>query len=93
MDRRLHRDGLNLTDAQREVVRLVVAGKGNADICAHTGMALGTVKTHLCGAFGALGVSTRSEVIARVAALSGVDLASHFDRLTGVVSRETKGNK
>lgn len=53
-----------LTQRQVEVLRELLEGKSNKQICRDLNMAMGTVKSHLASIFAALRVSSRSEAIA-----------------------------
>ncbi len=57
----------SLAPRERDLVRLVAAGKSNQQIATETGKALGSVKNALHAIFGKVEVSSRSELIARVA--------------------------
>jgi DNA-binding NarL/FixJ family response regulator len=57
-----------LTDAEAEVVRLALAGLGNAEIARRRGTCERTVANQLASIFRKLGVASRSELA--VAALS-----------------------
>lgn len=59
-----------LTPAEREVARLVLAGHGNAAIAEVRGSALRTVANQLASIYRKLGVSGRSELAVK---LSGED--------------------
>ena len=50
-----------LTNTERQVLRLVCAGKSNAEICAILDIKLPTVKTHVSHIFAKLGINRRSE--------------------------------
>lgn len=54
---------MNLTDRQKEVLRLILKGYGNERIAAELGIAPNTVKQHAHAVFVALGVSTRAEAM------------------------------
>lgn len=56
-----------LTRREAEVLALIVAGLGNADIAARLFVGVTTVKTHINAIFAKLGVRTRAEAIARAA--------------------------
>ncbi len=53
-----------LTERQREVLRLMAAGKTNAEIGAALGISLNGAKWHVSEILGNLGVSTREEAVA-----------------------------
>lgn len=53
-----------LTQRQMDVLRELLEGKSNKQICRDLNMAMGTVKSHLASIFAALRVSSRSEAIA-----------------------------
>lgn len=55
-----------LTHRQMDVLRELLEGKSNKQICRDLNMAMGTVKSHLAVIFGALKVSSRAEAIAAV---------------------------
>lgn len=64
---------LQLTARQREVLKLILQGLPNKAICRETGMAEGTVKTHVSAVLRALRVTTRAQAV--VAALrAGIDI-------------------
>ena len=52
-----------LTSREIEVVRLLVRGKSNAEIAAHLGIQLQTVKNMLSALYAKLGVSTRLQLV------------------------------
>jgi predicted ATPase/DNA-binding CsgD family transcriptional regulator len=56
--------GIGLTPRELEVLRLVVAGRSNAQIADALFISPRTVSTHLTSIFGKLGVSSRTEAIA-----------------------------
>lgn len=60
----LRSDGPALTQRQMDVLRELLEGKSNKQICRDLNMAMGTVKSHLASIFGALRVSSRTEAIA-----------------------------
>lgn len=53
-----------LTQRQMDVLRELLEGKSNKQICRDLNMAMGTVKSHLASIFGALRVGSRTEAIA-----------------------------
>lgn len=53
----------NLSDRQLEVLMHVIDGKNNKTIAREVNLSLGTVKSHLSGAYYALGVSNRTEAV------------------------------
>jgi len=53
-----------LTNRQIEVLRELLEGKSNKQICRSLNLAMGTVKVHVTAVLSALGVSTRAEAIA-----------------------------
>jgi DNA-binding NarL/FixJ family response regulator len=53
-----------LTPRQMDVLRELLQGKSNKQICRDLNMAMGTVKSHLAGIFGELRVGSRTEAIA-----------------------------
>jgi two-component system NarL family response regulator len=55
--------GNELTPRERDVLRLVVAGRGNKEICAALHVAEGTVKAHVNRILRKLDVTTRAEAI------------------------------
>jgi DNA-binding NarL/FixJ family response regulator len=63
---------IHLTTREIEVVRLVVRGHSNAEIAAHLGIQLQTVKNLLSALYGKLGVSTRLQ-LAVLALRTGFD--------------------
>lgn len=54
-----------LTRREAEVLALIAAGLGNAEIAARLFVGVTTVKTHINAIFAKLGVRTRAEAIAR----------------------------
>lgn len=61
------RDALaGLTEAEREVVLMILAGFSNARIAAVRGVTHSTVATQVRGLFAKLGVTSRAEVIGRL---------------------------
>jgi LuxR family maltose regulon positive regulatory protein len=54
-----------LTEREREVLRLLVAGLSNAAIAQELVITVGTVKRHVNSIYGKLGVQSRSQAIAR----------------------------
>ncbi|MGH7493643.1 MAG: LuxR C-terminal-related transcriptional regulator, partial [bacterium] len=55
-----------LTARELEILRLVVAGKRNQEIADRLFISLHTVKRHIANAYGKLGVTHRTEAVARV---------------------------
>jgi DNA-binding NarL/FixJ family response regulator len=55
-----------LTNRQIEVLRELLEGKSNKQICRSLNLAMGTVKAHVTAVLSALGVSSRAEAIAAV---------------------------
>jgi DNA-binding CsgD family transcriptional regulator len=62
----------SLTPREREVVRLVAAGKTNAQIAVELWVTPGTVKKHLENVYAKLGVSSRAAAASRVASTPGI---------------------
>lgn len=54
-----------LTTAEREIARLVLAGKSNEEIASELGKSINTVKSQLTLTYRKLGVSSRSQLLAR----------------------------
>jgi DNA-binding NarL/FixJ family response regulator len=54
---------LSFTPRQRQVLKLLLLGMGNKEICRTTGMAPGTVKVHVSALLRTLRVSTRAQVV------------------------------
>ena len=53
-----------LTARQIDVLRELLEGKSNKQICRDLNLAMGTVKAHVTAVLNALGVSTRAEAMA-----------------------------
>lgn len=62
---------LNLTNRQKEILRLIARGHDNRSIAAHLGISEGTVKQHVHALFIALGISSRAQAV-RAAFLYGI---------------------
>jgi DNA-binding NarL/FixJ family response regulator len=58
-----------LTDKEHEILRLLVAGKGNRAIAGNLGVSEGTIKTHIRNIYRKLQVRSRPEAAARAIAL------------------------
>jgi LuxR family maltose regulon positive regulatory protein len=58
-----------LTEREREILRLLVAGLSNAAMARELVITLGTVKSHVNHIYGKLGVQSRSQAIARAHSL------------------------
>ena len=58
------------TQREREVLRLLVAGTSNREIARCLVLSVGTVKKHVYNICGKLGVSSRTQAIARARALN-----------------------
>jgi LuxR family maltose regulon positive regulatory protein len=54
-----------LSERELEVLDLIAAGYSNAEIAQNLYIAIGTVKRHLNNMYGKLGVSSRTQAIAR----------------------------
>jgi DNA-binding NarL/FixJ family response regulator len=54
-----------LTDRQVAVLQLMAEGRSTKEIARHLGLAVGTVKVHLSGAYRALGAHSRVEALAK----------------------------
>ena len=54
-----------LTAREVEILRLIAAGMRNQEIADHLFISLSTVKRHVANAYGKLGVSHRTEAVAR----------------------------
>ena len=54
-----------LTEREREILRLLVAGLSNAAMAQELVITVGTVKSHINHIYGKLGVQSRSQAIAR----------------------------
>src|SRR5690606_21761896 len=52
-----------LTPREREILRLLVDGRTNAEIAAHLGLSLYTVKNHVRNLLGKLGAGSRTEAV------------------------------
>jgi DNA-binding CsgD family transcriptional regulator len=57
-----------LTDREREIARLIVAGSSNQVICERLGVRLGTTKNHIYNIFNKTGASSRKELAAMLLA-------------------------
>jgi DNA-binding CsgD family transcriptional regulator len=55
-----------ITGREREIIRMVLEGKSNADIAGELFISLATVKTHLHNIYRKIGVDSRFDLIARV---------------------------
>jgi DNA-binding NarL/FixJ family response regulator len=60
---------IQLTERQKEVLRLLSDGKSNKIICRDLGIEAGTVKAHIASIFRALDVCNRTEAVARARSL------------------------
>ncbi len=58
---------LGLTDRQVDVLRLLIEGKANKDICRRLDLSESTVKTHLAAIFRKLNVNNRTQAVVAVA--------------------------
>jgi LuxR family maltose regulon positive regulatory protein len=54
-----------LSSRELEVLRLIAAGKSNPEIAQALVVAISTVKAHINNIFGKLGVTSRTQAIAR----------------------------
>lgn len=70
---------LGLSSRQLDVLRLLVEGKPNKEICRMLSLSESTVKTHLSAIFRKLKVTSRTQAVVAVAR-SGVTLAAPADR-------------
>ena len=70
-----HRTGLieALTERELEVLRLLAAGRSNAEMAAELFVEQSTVKTHLIHLYSKLGVHSRTQAVARARALGLLD--------------------
>jgi LuxR family maltose regulon positive regulatory protein len=70
-----HRTGLieALTERELEVLRLLAAGRSNAELAAELFVERSTVKTHLIHLYSKLGVHSRTQAVARARALGLLD--------------------
>lgn len=66
-----HRDGINVTDREREVVGLLVDGMSNREIAAKLDIAVHTVKSHVHNILEKLALHSRLEIVALVRERSG----------------------
>lgn len=55
-----------LTTRQIDVLRLLVEGRSNKQICSELGLAMGTVKSHVAAILHTLETATRSQAVAKV---------------------------
>ncbi len=60
-------DGWGFSDRQADVLRLLVEGKPNKEICRRLDLSESTVKTHLAAIFRKLGVNSRTQAVVAVA--------------------------
>lgn len=51
-----------LSEREQQVLNLILKGKKNSEICAETGLAMGTVKTHLNNLYNKFNVRSRLEL-------------------------------
>ena len=74
-EQRPHRTGLiePLTERELEVLRLLAAGRSNAEMAAELFVEQSTVKTHLIHLYSKLGVHSRTQAVARARALGLLD--------------------
>ena len=74
-ERASHRTGLvePLTERELEVLRLLAAGRSNAEMAAELFVEQSTVKTHLIHLYSKLGVHSRTQAVARARALRLLD--------------------
>jgi LuxR family maltose regulon positive regulatory protein len=63
----------SLTERELEVLRLLAAGRSNADMAAELFVEQSTVKTHLIHLYRKLGVHSRTQTVARARALGLLD--------------------
>jgi len=63
LEGRMERPDLDLTQRQKEVLRLILKGYNNERIAQELGISPATVKQHAHAIFTALGVSTRAEAV------------------------------
>jgi LuxR family maltose regulon positive regulatory protein len=63
-----------LTDRELEVLRLIAAGRSNAEIAQALVVAVSTVKTHVNRIFGKLGATSRTQAVARAHELHLLEL-------------------
>ena len=66
-ERSTHRANHALTASQTKVLRLLLTGRRNREIANELNITEGTVKQHVHALYRALGVTSRADVIARVA--------------------------
>jgi DNA-binding NarL/FixJ family response regulator len=66
-------DGPVLTGREREIVRLLGAGRSNAEIASALFVSAATVKTHLAHIYEKLGVRSRYDALGRAVALGLLD--------------------
>jgi len=62
-------DHVWLTERQRQILRLLVAGRSNRQIGAQLGLNAGTIRNHLSRIFQRLGVTTRTQAAVRAVEL------------------------
>jgi DNA-binding NarL/FixJ family response regulator len=68
--------GIGLTDRQLDVLRLLAEGKSNPAIAGELFISERTVTTHLTRIYDRLGVTTRTEAVARAAQLGLTSVTS-----------------
>jgi ATP/maltotriose-dependent transcriptional regulator MalT len=59
-----------LSDRELEVLQLIADGASNREIAQELVLAIGTVKKHISNIFGKLGVSSRTQAVARARQLN-----------------------
>ena len=70
-----------LTTRQIDVLRLLIEGRSNKQICADLGLAMGTVKSHVAAILHTLEAATRSQAVAKVDGRGWRDIVLREGRL------------
>jgi DNA-binding NarL/FixJ family response regulator len=65
-------DALGLSPRQTQVLRGVLAGRSNKQICRELNLSVGTVKVHISAVLKALQVHSRAQAMVKIAELGGL---------------------